>query len=69
VNDIPAVCYIDDLVRILRMSRRSIARLRRHRVFPIRELAGFGGRPRWAGAEVQRFLEGQQSRESWRRRA
>lgn len=69
MNDIPAVCYLDDLVRILRMSRRSIGRLRRCDVFPIRELSGFGGRPRWAGAEVQRFLDGQQPRESWRRRA
>ena len=67
---IPAVCFITDLARILRMSRRSIERLRRHGAFPIAELPALDARPRWSGDAVQRWLtgEGQMGRSAWRRR-
>lgn len=59
---IPDVCFVTDLVRILRTSRATIDRLRRARTFPIAELPGVDKRPRWSGAAVRRFLEtGQRS--------
>lgn len=56
---IPAVCFLEDVCRLLRVSRRTVERLRRHRAFPIPELPALDKRPRWSGAAVQRFLEGQ----------
>jgi hypothetical protein len=55
-DTVPAVCFIDDLARILRTSRRTIEKLRRHRAFPIREIPAIDKRPRWAGADVEKFL-------------
>lgn len=60
MTEIPAVCFLDDLVRILRTSRRTIERMRRAGVFPIRELPSLDKRPRFAGEEVRRFLAGEQ---------
>ena len=54
---IPAVCFIDDLARILRTSRRTIEKLRRHRAFHIPELPSIDKRPRWSGEAVRRFLD------------
>lgn len=51
------MCFIEDLVRLLRTSRRTIARLRRAGAFPIRELPAWDKRPRWSGADVRAFLE------------
>ena len=67
---IPAVCFIEDVARILRMSRRTVERLRRHGAFPIAELPALDARPRWSGDAVQRWLkgEGQMGRSTWRRR-
>jgi hypothetical protein len=56
-DDIPTVCLIEDILRIFRISRRTFDRMRRAGTFPIRELR-IGGRPRWSGADVPRFLEG-----------
>lgn len=56
--EIPTVCFVTDLARILRTSRATIDRLRRHNCFPIRELPSIDKRPRWAGADVQRYLDG-----------
>ena len=56
---IPAVCFLDDLSRVLRVSRRTLERLRRHNALPIRELPALDKRPRWSGADVQKFLDGQ----------
>lgn len=53
---IPAVCFISDVAKALRMSRRSIERLRRHKAFPIRELVTLDSRPRWSGDDVRKFL-------------
>jgi hypothetical protein len=65
----PAVCFLEDLSRILRVSRRTLDRRRRHGALPIRELPRIDKRPRWSGAEVQKFLEGQSELPvSWRKR-
>lgn len=67
--DIPAVCFIDDVARILRTSRRTIEKLRRHRCFPIPELKSLDKRPRWSGAAVQRFItDSDQARRTFGRR-
>jgi hypothetical protein len=69
--DVPTVCFIDDVCRLLRMSRRQLHRLRRHGAFPIREIPALDRRPRWSGEAVRRFLEGQGQlgRSAWRRSA
>jgi hypothetical protein len=64
----PAVLFIDDLVRELRVSRRVIERLRRHRAFPIKELASLDKRPRWSRAAVEAFLADEQSPSAFRRK-
>lgn len=56
-ESIPEVCLIDDLVRILKVSRATIDRRRRAGTFPIPELPAIDSRPRWAGASVRRFLD------------
>lgn len=56
---IPAVCFLEDLSRVLRVSRRTLERLRRHHALPIRELPSLDKRPRWSGVDVQKFLDGQ----------
>lgn len=53
---IPAVCFLDDVARALRMSRRTLEKRRRAGVFPIRELPRLDKRPRWSGADVREFL-------------
>lgn len=58
---IPAVCFLEDVCRILRISRRTAERLRRHRAFPIAELPSLDKRPRWSGAAVTAFLTRQTS--------
>lgn len=65
---VPAVCFIEDVCRVLRISRRTLERLRRHRVFPIEEMGGLDKRPRWSGAKVTAFIEGQQELRVMRRR-
>jgi hypothetical protein len=55
---IPAVCFIEDVCRVLRISRRSLERARRYRSFPIRELPALDARPRWSGEDVRKYLEG-----------
>lgn len=65
--DIPLVCFLDDLARILRTSRRTIEKMRRARVFPIRELPSLDRRPRWSGEDVRKYLAGQSVNRSLRR--
>lgn len=55
-TEIPAVCFLDDVARILRTSRRTIEKLRRARMFPIPELPSIDKRPRWSGEDVRRFV-------------
>lgn len=66
---IPAVCFIDDVARILRTSRRTIEKLRRHRAFHIPELPSIDKRPRWSGKDVREFIDNNQSMPRRLRRA
>lgn len=59
MSEIPVVCLVSDLARVLRMSERTIRRMRRHGAFPIRELPSLDRRPRWSGEDVRKFLAGQ----------
>jgi hypothetical protein len=70
-DEIPAVCFIRDVCRALRMSRTTLKRLRRHGAFPIPELPALDKHPRWSGAEVQKFLERPVvvARKPWKRTA
>lgn len=69
--EIPAVCFLEDLSRVLRVSRRTLERRRRHNALPIRELPSLDKRPRWSGVDVQKFLDGQPYlvRGAWKRSA
>jgi hypothetical protein len=69
--DLPAMLFVDDLARVLRMSRRSIERMRRQRVFPIPEIHSLDSRPRWSRTAVEHFLatSGEQQPVLRRRRA
>lgn len=58
---IPHVCFLEDLARILRTSRRTLEKMRRARAFPIRELPSIDKRPRWSGDDVRRFLAHQRA--------
>jgi hypothetical protein len=60
-QEIPTVCFLDDVARILRMSRRTIQKLRRHHAFPIRELPSVDKRPRWSADSVRRYLAGERA--------
>lgn len=53
---LPLVCFVEDVCEALRISRRTLERLRRHRAFPIAELPALDKRPRWSGAAVERFI-------------
>lgn len=59
MDEIPQVCFIEDLVRILGTSRATIDRRRKYGVFPIPELDSIDKRPRWGRADVQRYLDRQ----------
>lgn len=59
MSDIPTVCFLNDLARILRTSRRTLERMRRYGSLPIDELPALDKRPRWSGEAVRRFLDGQ----------
>jgi hypothetical protein len=67
---IPPVCLIADVCRILQLSRRTLQRLRRHGAFPIAELPSLDKHPRWSGAAVQKFIDGQRAGkpQPWRQR-
>lgn len=56
-----AVYFLEDLPGLLRVSRRTIERLRRQGAFPIAELPSLDKRPRWSGTQIQRFLEGERA--------
>lgn len=58
-DDIPAVCFMEDLARALRTSLRTIKRMRRFGSFPIPELPAIDRRPRWSGEAVRRFIAGE----------
>lgn len=57
-DEIPGVCFIDDVARVLRTSRRQIQRLRRYGSFPIPEMPALDSkRPRWSGEAVRKFRD------------
>lgn len=53
---LPDVCFIADVARALRTSRRSIERRLAVNTFPIRPLPSIDSRRRWSGADVRKFL-------------
>jgi hypothetical protein len=57
-DPIPRVCLIEDVCRALRVSRRTLKRLRRAKAFPIQELPSLDKHPRWRGSEIQKFIDG-----------
>jgi hypothetical protein len=57
-DEIPAVCFMADVAKALRMSERNVRRLRSFGTFPIRELPSVDKRPRWSGEAVRRFIAG-----------
>jgi hypothetical protein len=50
------VWFIEDVAAFLRLSRSTIERRRRARIFPIPELPPVDHRPRWSRRVVQAFL-------------
>jgi predicted site-specific integrase-resolvase len=55
------VYFLDEVCGFLRVSRRTAERLRRYGAFPIPELRALDKRPRFSGADILRYLEGQSS--------
>lgn len=55
-DPIPAVCLIDDLARILRVSERTLRKRVSAGTFPIRALPSLDKRHRWSGEDVRRYL-------------
>jgi hypothetical protein len=54
IERVPLVCTLDDVCRLLRISRAHAWRMRRDRIFPVRELEpNFDDRhPRFSGEDV-----------------
>lgn len=55
---IPEVCTVDEVLRILRLSRRSLARHLRAHTLPLVELERFGRIRRFRGDSVKALLRG-----------
>ena len=69
VNDgIPDVCFIPDVCRALRVSRRTVERLLRHGAFPIPEMPALDKKHRWSGARVRQFRDDKTAARVGRRR-
>jgi hypothetical protein len=68
-QDIPLVCLLEDLARILNTSRRTIERRRASGVFPIPELPSIDKRPRYSRDDVLKYLANQRSLRGLRRSA
>lgn len=49
------ILFLADLCQELRVSRRTVERLRRHGAFPIPTLPSLDKRPRWSRAAVEAF--------------
>jgi len=52
---VSSVLFIDDVATELRVSRRTIEKLRRHDAFPIPEMPSLDKRPRWSSDAVEAF--------------
>ena len=64
----PDILFLEDLCRALRVSRRTVERLRRHGAFPIPTLPSLDKRPRWSRAAVEAFLNSDETPVTTRRR-
>ena len=56
LDEIPSVCFLEDVAAALGSSRSTIKRLRAAGTFPIRELPSLDSRPRWSGERVREFI-------------
>lgn len=70
---IPDVCFIPDVCRALKVSRRTVERLLRFDAFPIPTLPALDRRHRWSGLAVRRWRDAEHGRQSgprllWRQR-
>jgi predicted DNA-binding transcriptional regulator AlpA len=52
----PDVLFIEDVAKVLRVSRSTIERRRRRGSFPVPELPCLDSRPRWSRLAIERFL-------------
>jgi len=60
VAQVPAVCTIDDLAELLKISKQQIFALRAKKSFPIPEIMPrIDSRPRFSGETVSRYLHGE----------
>jgi hypothetical protein len=66
-DEIPLVCLLDDLARILQTSRRTLERRRASGVFPIPELPSIDHRPRYSRTDVLKFLANERHARGLRR--
>jgi hypothetical protein len=55
------VYFLEDLSRILQVSRRTLERLRAHHALPVRELPALDKRPRFSGQAVLDYLHNRRS--------
>lgn len=55
---VPKVCRVDDVLRHLRMSRRTFERLMARHALPLVELERFGRVRRFTGESLERVLRG-----------
>lgn len=55
-DDIPLICFDEDICRLLGFSRRTLQRLVRARVFPIPMLPALDTKRRWSREAVEAFL-------------
>lgn len=58
MSAVPDVCFAEDICRLLGISRTTLKRLRRARVFPIPELPALDRKARWSGTKVREFIDG-----------
>jgi len=70
-DPIPAVCFLADVCKHLRLSPATLHRLRRAGAFPIPEMPSLDKHPRWRGADIAKYLETPEafSRRPWGKRA
>lgn len=66
---IPDVCFIPDICRALKVSRRTVERLLRFDAFPIPRMGALDRRHRWSGARVREFRDAGHQLRAVRRRA
>lgn len=68
MSELPDVLFLPDVCRVLRTSRSTVEKLRRHGCFPIAELPSIDKRPRWSRQAVEQYLAGETARANRRLR-